>query len=117
MGCTSETKVVTVDHEESKVELNTGDTLIVDFGTVNHSVGDEWIITSEPDPSLMSAGKQLSKYLGGEGEAGAPSELKFEFSAKSAGSTKVEFVYEFRGAVPEDPDQQGTASIDITIAD
>lgn len=105
----------TVDHSTSSVTLAPGEGLVVDFGEVNHTVGDEWVITREPDPAVLGPGEQRSRYLGEDGEAGAPSELSFRFLAVGDGTTVIRFEYHFRGSVPEDVSDQETAEITVTV--
>ena len=105
----------TVDHTTSSVTLAPGEALVVDFGEVNHTVGDEWIITQEPDPEVLGPGDERSRYLGEDGEAGAPSELSYRFAPVGDGTTVIQFEYQFRGSVPEDVSDQETAEITVTV--
>ena len=105
----------TVASTTSSVTLAPGEALVVDFGEVNHTVGDEWVITQEPDPAVLGPGDERSRYLGEDGEAGAPSELSYRFAPVGAGTTVIQFEYEFRGAVPDDIDDQQTAEITVTV--
>ncbi|WP_435744335.1 protease inhibitor I42 family protein [Microbacterium sp. PMB16] len=105
----------TVDYTAESVTLAPGEALVVDFGEVNATVGQEWSITQEPDDAVLAPGEERSKYLGQPGETGAPSEFSYRFAPVGTGTTVIEFEYLFRGSVPEDPDDQKTAKIEVTV--
>ena len=105
----------TVEHTTESVTLAPGETLVVDFGEINPSVGDAWVITQEPDAAVLGPGEEETRYTGEEGMAGAPSELSYRFAPVGTGTTVIEFEYQFRGAVPEDPVDQKTAKIEVTV--
>lgn len=113
-GC-STTMEKTVAYTTSSVTLAPGEALVVDFGEINPSVGDAWVITREPDPAVLGAGDQRSRYLGEDGETGAASDVSFRFAPVGDGTTVIQFEYQFRGAVPDDEDEQQTAEITVTI--
>lgn len=113
-GC-SATVEKTVDYTTSSVTFEPGESLVVDFGEVNHTVGDEWVVTQEPDPAVLGPGDERSRYLGYDGEAGAPSELSYRFAPVGDGTTVIRFEYQFRGSVPEDVSDQETAEITVTV--
>lgn len=112
-GCSAAEK--TVDHTTSSVTLAPGEALVVDFGEINPTVGDAWVITREPDPAVLGPGEERSRYLGEDGETGAPSEVSYRFAPVGDGTTVVQFEYQFRGVVPEDADDQQTAEITVTV--
>lgn len=105
----------TVEHTAGSVTLAPGETLVVDFGEINPSVGDGWVITQEPDGAVLDAGVEETRYTGEEGMTGAPSELFYRFAPVGTGTTVIEFEYQFRGAVPEDTADQKTAKIEVTV--
>lgn len=105
----------TVDYRSSSVTLAPGEALVVDFGEINPTVGDDWVIVREPDPAVLGSGDDRTRYLGEDGEAGAPSELSYRFAPVGEGTTVIEFEYQFRGSVPEDPDDQQSAEITVTV--
>ncbi|MDQ0645274.1 hypothetical protein [Microbacterium murale] len=111
-GCAAST---TVDHTAEQVTISSGETLIVDFGTINTSVGDEWVIITDPDPAVLGPGEGEFDYLDDEGSVGGPSSFSYSFSAVGNGTTVIEFEYRFRGTVPDDPDDQGSAKIEVTV--
>lgn len=105
----------TIDHTESSVTLAPGEALIVDFGEINSSVGDEWVITQQPDPAILAPGDEQADYLGEEGETGAPSELAFRFAPAGTGTTVITWEYRFRGSVPEDAADRQSTEITVTV--
>ncbi len=112
-GCSAAEK--TIDYSTSSVTLAPGEALVVDFGEINPTVGDAWVITREPDPAVLGPGDERSRYLGQDGETGAPSEVSYRFPPVGDGTTVIQFEYQFRGAVPEDADDQQTAEITVTV--
>lgn len=112
-GCSAAEK--TVAYTTSSVTLAPGEALVVDFGEINPTVGDAWVITREPDPAVLGPGDERSRYLGQDGETGAPSEVSYRFAPVGDGTTVIRFEYEFRGTVPEDADDQQTAEITVTV--
>lgn len=104
-----------VDYRTSSVSLAPGEALVVDFGTINPTVGDAWVITREPDPAVLGAGEERSRYLGDEGETGAPSEVAYRFPPVGQGTTVIQFEYQFRGQVPDDAEDQQRAEITVTV--
>jgi len=105
----------TVDYTADSVLLAPGEALVVDFGEVNGSVGQEWVLTQEPDAAVLGPGEERSRYLGEDGMAGAPSEVSYRFAPAGEGTTVIEFEYRFRGSVPEEADEQKTAKIEVTV--
>lgn len=104
-----------VDHTTSAVSLTSGEALVVDFGTINPTVGDAWVLIREPDPAVLGPGEERSRYLGEDGEAGAPSEVSYRFPPVGTGTTVIQFEYQFRGAVPADAEDQQRAEITVTV--
>lgn len=112
-GCSAAEK--TIDYSTSSVTLAPGEALVVDFGEINPTVGDAWVITREPDPAVLGPGDERSRYLGQDGETGAPSDVSYRFAPVGDGTTVIQFEYQFRGAVPDDADDQQTAEITVTV--
>lgn len=104
-----------IDHTAESVTLAPGEALVIDFGEVNSSVGEDWEITQEPDPAVLGPGEERSRYLGEDGMTGAPSEVTYRFAPAGEGTTVIEFEYRFRGEIPEDPEDQKTAKIEVTV--
>ncbi|KDA05885.1 hypothetical protein DC31_15460 [Microbacterium sp. CH12i] len=111
-ACASDT---TIDYTSDAVTVSSGETLVIDFGMINSSVGDGWVITTEPDSAILGAGTAGTKYLGEEGSTGGGNSLTYRFPAVGAGTTVIEFEYEFRGEVPDDVAEQETARIEVTV--
>lgn len=105
----------TVPYTTSSVTLAPGEQLVVDFGTINPTVGDAWVITQEPDPQVLGPGDERSRYLGAPGETGAPSEVSYRFAPVGDGTTMIRFEYRFRGDIPDDAADQKTAEITVTV--
>lgn len=112
-GCSSSEK--TIEYTETSVTLAPGEALVVDFGEVNATVGNEWVIVQQPDDSILDEGEERSNYLGAPGETGASSDLSYRFAPVGEGTTVIEFEYRFRGSVPEDVEDQKTAMIEVTV--
>lgn len=103
----------TVPYTATSVDLAPGEALVVEFGEVNGSVGDEWVLTEEPDPAILGEGEELTRALGDA--PGSPSELSYRFEPVGAGTTVITWEYRFRGEVPEEPADQRTAEIRVTV--
>ena len=54
----------TVSYTATSVDLAPGEALVVEFGEVNGSVGDAWVLTQEPDPAILGEGEELTRALG-----------------------------------------------------
>ena len=104
-----------IDHTADSVTLAPGEALVIDFGEVNSSVGEDWEITQEPDAAVLGPGEERSRYLGEDGMTGAPSEVTYRFPPAGEGTTVIEFEYRFRGEIPEEPEDQKTAMIEVTV--
>jgi predicted secreted protein len=112
-GCSASEKII--DYTDTAATLAPGEVLVIDFGEVNASVGSEWVMVEEPDAAVLGEGEEHSDYLGESGETGAASDLSYRFAAVGEGTTTIEFEYRFRGFVPEDPEDQKTATIEVTV--
>lgn len=112
-GCTGAQK--TVDYTDTSVSLSPGETLVVDFGFINPSIGDEWIITAQPDATVLEEGR--SSFDSGQPDPppGSGGELVYRFAPVGSGTTTISFEYRYRGEIPEDPDDQKTAEITVTV--
>jgi|GEM_PF-1032940 len=95
-GATTDGNVVLVDAEVSEVELEVGNRLVIDLGSYNPSVGDEFEVAQEPDANILANFTSESTYLGEEDEDGAPSSLRYSADAVAAGTTEIEIEYYFR---------------------
>ena len=100
--------------------LAVGETLVVDFGDVNSSIGDGWQLTARPDPAVLSDGEAIQEYDGqGEPPPGSASHLVYEFTARAPGTTTIGFTYAYRGEVgdPEGRTADPTPEIRVTVVE
>lgn len=104
-----------VDHTASTVTVAVGETLVVDFGMINPSVGDEWKLVTAPDPAVLGEGESDFTSDGPDPAPGSPGQLVYRFSALAEGTTVISFEYLFRGSMPEELDEQETATITVTV--
>ena len=110
-GCSSVTKV---DSDAGSATVPGGGTLVVDFGEINQSVGDDWVIIVEPDPAVLGDG--VPEYLGEDGAPpGGSSRLTYSFPAVGKGTTTVEIEYRFRGEAPDDAADLKTVTLDVAV--
>jgi Chagasin family peptidase inhibitor I42 len=91
--------------------LRTGETLRVDFGTINTGIGDAWFIMTQPDGAILTESDQI--FDSACGQPGCDSRMAWTFKATGAGTTTVVFRYCYRsrldncdpgpGRGPKDP--------------
>ena len=106
---------VTVDaFTTDSVTVPAGQDLIVDFGEINSSTGEDWVIISEPDSAVLSPGQSQSETIG-DGAPGSPNRFSYRFVAIEAGTTQIEFQYQFQGSVPDLAAEHETIVIDVTV--
>lgn len=108
---------VVVQPTDSTADLVVGQTLVVDLGEMNSSVGDDWVITEEPDSTVLGAGERLSEYLGEDGEDGGRNTLVYEFEAVGDGETSLELQYRFRDGTADFGHGPEPVSITVTVTD
>jgi len=99
-GCTS-TKEVGVDAGEVTVEK--GQTLVVDLGAVNSSIGDSWYLIETGDRAVLGEGDRNFDSDCKGGAVGCGGTLTYEFEAVGAGQTRLVFKYCYRSG-PTDCD-------------
>lgn len=95
-GCTPGARE-TVPYTTSEVTLEVGETLVVDFGEVNPSIGDSWELTTRPDADVLSKGEAVHDDGGEELPPGSGQPLAWEFTAEGPGTTTIGFTYSYRG--------------------
>lgn len=95
-GCSATTEVA---HDAGTATASTGETLRVDFGWINTSVGDNWYLVEEPDPEVLrEIGKEISDDHPDcdRGDVGCDVGLVWEFEVVGAGTADLVFQYCFR---------------------
>ncbi|GAA2319261.1 hypothetical protein GCM10009853_091690 [Glycomyces scopariae] len=93
-GCTGPDTTVTLDAET--VTVTVGETLRVDLGEVNDSVGDNWFLVDGADTGVLAdAGSETEGDTSCEGD-GCGGILYWDFEATAAGATTLQFQYCFR---------------------
>lgn len=106
---------VTVD----EVVVPAGQTIVLDLGQVSTSVGDDWRLTTAPDPEVLTQGEVRAEPAGDESAPGALTQLGYAFEAVAPGTTTVGFTYSYRG---EDGDPLGRVddpapTVVVTVTD
>lgn len=113
-ACSSQ-PTVRVPVSAGSTTVSTGDTLEVDFGEVNSSIGDGWFVMSPPDPEiLVDRGSHLTSRCD---QPGCGSQLTWRFTATKAGSTTVTFRYCYRTQLAEcDPGPGRGPSVPVSLS-
>jgi predicted secreted protein len=91
---------VTVSVDAGSAQVEPGQTLRVDFGDVNQSVGDSWYLVGEPDMSVLTNGGQ--DFDPDCANPGCGGRLAWTFTAVRSGRTDVTFQYCYRSRLGED---------------
>ncbi len=107
----------TVPYTASEVTLAVGETLVVDFGDYNPSVGDGWDLTTRPDAEVLSKGESIHDDGGEELPPGSSLHLLWEFTAEGPGTTTIGFTYSYRGdeGDPEGRTEDPNPTITVTV--
>lgn len=113
-GCASGAAVTVDAFSTDSVTVPAGQDLVVDFGEINSSTGDDWVIITEPDAAVLSPGESQSEQVG-DGAPGSPNLFSYRFVAIEAGTTSIEFQYQFQGSVPDLESEQENIVIDVTV--
>ncbi|WP_416446770.1 protease inhibitor I42 family protein [Leucobacter sp. HNU] len=114
-ACAPAPKEITIGYRTDSVTVPVGETLVVDFGTINSSVGDQWDITAQPDPDVLVPDTRRVEPEGPPEPIGAPHEFAYRFTARAKGTTTIGFEYRFRGELPSDPAERDAATITVTV--
>ena len=114
-GCAPVDRETTVGYGADSVTVPVGETLVVEFGKINTSVGDQWDITAAPDPKVLVLAERKPTHSDAKQQVGAPHEFAYRFEARAKGTTTIGFEYRFRGEVPSDPARQDSAKITVTV--
>lgn len=95
---------VTVAHDVGEVSVDEGETLRVDFGEFNGSVGEAWYLAEVPDGTVLKALDTSSEPVdpdADEDEVGGSVYLSWDFEAVGAGETSLVFQYCMRSSLEE----------------
>lgn len=108
-----------VSYTVDEITVPAGQTLVIDLGQINASVGDDWRLTTAPDPAVLTEGELRAETVGDETATGNPTELAYAFDAVAPGTTTIGFTYSYRG---EDGDPHGRVDdpepvIVVTVTD
>jgi predicted secreted protein len=87
-------KVINVDIDAGSARLARGETLRVNLGEVNYSIGDQWYLVSPPDAAILAEKDQ--EYDSECANPGCGGRLHWRFTATGAGRTYVVFRYCYR---------------------
>ena len=107
---------VTVPYTAGTATIGVGETLVVDFGEINPSIGDAWDLTQAPDEAVLSQGDVETTELN-PGADGSGIELAYTFVGESAGTTTIGFTYSYRGDVGDENGRTDDPSptIEVTV--
>ncbi len=109
----------TVSHDAGSATVAVGETLRLDFGEINPSVGDNWFLVGEPDSAVLTEiGDERDEVSDCDG-TGCGVELTWDFEAVGEGETTLVFQYCFRTG-PEDcvgdsSDGPAPAPVELTV--
>jgi hypothetical protein len=92
-------RVVDVAVSSGTARLAVGETLRVDFGELNESVGDSWYVVGAPDPAVLA--ERERDYDLECDNPGCGGHLWWTFAATGPGTTTVVFRYCYRSR-PDD---------------
>jgi len=104
---------VTVPATSGTTRVGVGQTLVVDIGRVNASVGDGWELAQPPDPTILA--DLGSRYVGEVPAApGSGGTMTWEFRGVAPGTTRLVLQYRFRGEIPDDA-SGAPVTIEVTV--
>jgi len=96
--------------------VTTGDTLRVDLGAANPSVGDSWHLIGPPDPAVLT--DRGDDYTADCDMPGCGGSLAWRFAAAGKGQTTLVFRYCYRSG-PDDcqpaPDRGPATPVALTV--
>jgi predicted secreted protein len=114
-GCTGP-RVVEVPASAGSASLAVGETLRVDLGAVNQSIGDSWYLTGRPDPAvLVESGRDFDADCE---EPGCGGRLTWSFNPTGPGTTVVVFQYCYRSGLDNCeplPDRGPETPVSLTV--
>jgi predicted secreted protein len=108
--------VVDVNVSAGSARLATGETLRVDFGDINESVGDSWHVVGDPDPAVLT--EKERDYDVDCDQPGCGGHLRWTFTATGPGTTTVVFQYCYRSRPGDDcaPAPGGQSNQPVTLS-
>ena len=107
-------RAVDVAVSAGSARLAPGETLRVDLGEVNHSIGDSWYLVGTPDPAVLAEKDQ--DYDSDCDDPGCGGRLRWTFTATGVGSTTVVFQYCYRSRPDNcDPEPGGQSDQPVTL--
>jgi predicted secreted protein len=92
-GCGG-TSTIEVEVGAGSVQVPRGDTLRVDLGKYNASIGDSWHLIEAPEPAVLSEGDQ--EYDADCDAPGCGGRLMWDYIARGPGTTTLVFRYCYR---------------------
>ena len=113
-GCDADETRVTVDEARTTtvtggqpvdgttsgaVTVPAGTPLLVDFGDVNNSIGDDWFLVGPPDPAILT--DEGDEYDPECDRAGCGAHMWWRFGAVARGMTELTFQYCYRSRPPD----------------
>jgi hypothetical protein len=130
-GCGADEAVVTVDErgtvsaaegthvpgtKSGAVTVALGETLVVDLGNQNSSIGDGWFLVTPPDPAVLSdAGEHYDSDCD---KPGCGADMSWHFGTVGAGTTEVTLRYCYRSRPPgcePMPDRGPAAPVTLAV--
>jgi predicted secreted protein len=107
---------ISVPVAAGSASLAVGETLRVDMGDVNASIGDAWYVTGAPDPAVLTEkGTELDHDCR---QTGCGGRLTWIFTATGPGTTTVVFQYCYRSG-PDDcqpqPGRGPSSPVPLTV--
>jgi predicted secreted protein len=114
-GCGG-TSTVEVAVGAGSVQVARGDTLLVDLGRYNASIGDSWHLIEPPDPAVLSEGDQ--EYDADCDAPGCGGRLTWRYLARGPGTTTLGFRYCYRSKLDScqaQPDRGPDLPVKLTV--
>ena len=101
VGCTPEGHDVTtlsLPDRADYAEVSVRDYLDLEHEDFSSSIGDDWVVMSEPDPDVLRFVDET--WDGDVDTAGGSGTLSMRYEAVGAGATEIILRYSFQGTIP-----------------
>jgi predicted secreted protein len=98
------------------VTVPRGEKLLVDFGSQNNSIGDDWFLVGPADPAVLA--DEGDRYDSECDESGCGADMWWQFGAVGPGTTEVTFQYCYRSRPPDCeamPDRGPVEPVTLTV--